>query len=69
MNEEDLAIDMDVIDVQRTDFGATDAGGVKNFEDSSIANSKRRGDVGLLQNSLDFIRGQDRLGKRLGLLG
>ena len=55
MNKEDLAIDVDVVDVQRTDFGASNTGGVQNFEDGSIANAERRGDVGLLQDSFDFI--------------
>ena len=54
-NKEDLAIDVDVVDVQLTDFSATNAGGVQNFEDGSIAHAERRGDVGLLQDAFDFI--------------
>ena len=54
-NKEDLAIDVDVVDVQLTDFSATNAGGVQNFEDGSIANAERRGDIGLLEDALDFI--------------
>ena len=53
---------MDVIELQRADLGAANAGGVENFEDGSVPQAQRRGGVGLLQNAFDFLVAQDGFG-------
>ncbi len=68
IDEQRLTIDLDVVNPQVTQFGATDAGRVERLQNSPIAKTQWRVDIGLGQDAFHFVRRQDCFGKCFGLL-
>lgn len=68
-DDDDLAVLLEVVEGEGSRFVATNASGVEDFEESFVADSGRRGEVGKSEDGFDFGDGEEGFGETLSEFG